>query len=319
MPIIITVNLLLFRAYIYKCRLLYSHRLLISNISTTVLDKRLTDVLVCQTTSSYFYVFKQAEMRPHFVLDYESAKKYSQTIVTHDIGFQKKVNLCNPIKMLSDNSIEEGLRAGQKEEADFYFFSNKTTQFNHFFDEKKIMFDVDFWMKKFDDKQGNKIDQHGRGFVDGHVDLGFTREGATKNILKTQKEGIDTMSSIPILMGDKDDYKQLGTLPDNIMTITDKYVFENDKNLMWEGEREKQFAQVLRERIGKHCTKSRFEAFTLVRQLVLENNMTARHCDGPNDHRIGYRHTCVYSFLTKWKGVSRSKRKYRNGGNKQYC
>ena len=206
--------------------------------------------------------------------------------------------------MLSDNSIEEGLREGQKEEADFYFFSNKTTQFNYFFDKKKMRFDVDFWMNKFDNKQGT--DQHGQGFVDGHVDLGFTREGATKNILKTQKEGINTVSSIPVLMGDKDDYKQLGSLPDDIMTITDKYVFENGKNLMWEREREKQFAQVLRARIGKQCKKSRFEAFTLVRQLASNNTMIARHVDGPNNHQIGYRHTCVYSFLTKWREVSKS-------------
>ena len=102
----------------------------------------------------------------------------------------------------------------------------------------------------------------------------------------------------------------LGNIPDVITELIDRYCYENDEKLMPDEERDREFASKLRSRIGLKI--SRFEAYTIVRQFIstLENfdastmNATARHTDGPNCSRPGYRHTAVFSFLCVWKKVS---------------
>ena len=73
-------------------------------------------------------------------------------------------------------------------------------------------------------------------------------------------------------------------------------------------ERDNVFGRNLRQLTG--ATKSKSEAFTWVRTFIcnLEDwNMillliaTSLHLDGPNDHRVKYRHTGIFSFLCTWK------------------
>ena len=72
-------------------------------------------------------------------------------------------------------------------------------------------------------------------------------------------------------------------------------------------ERDNVFGRNLRKLTG--ATKSKSEAFTWVRTFIcnLEDwNMillliaTLLHLDGPNDHRVKYRHTGIFSFLCTW-------------------
>ena len=72
-------------------------------------------------------------------------------------------------------------------------------------------------------------------------------------------------------------------------------------------ERDNVFGRNLRQLTG--ATKSKSEAFTWVRTFIcnLEDwNMillliaTSLHLDGPNDHRVKYRHTGIFSFLCTW-------------------
>lgn len=44
-------------------------------------NKKMTNVLLCHTTSSYLYAFKRAEMKPHFVLTPKEAKDYMTKVV----------------------------------------------------------------------------------------------------------------------------------------------------------------------------------------------------------------------------------------------
>ena len=44
-------------------------------------NKKLSSVLLCDTTSAYLYAFKRADLKPHFVLPTEKAAEYIRTIV----------------------------------------------------------------------------------------------------------------------------------------------------------------------------------------------------------------------------------------------
>ena len=48
-------------------------------------QKKLTSVLLCDTTSAYLYAFKRADIKPHFVLPTEKASEYISRIVTGKI------------------------------------------------------------------------------------------------------------------------------------------------------------------------------------------------------------------------------------------
>ena len=44
-------------------------------------DKKLSSVLLCETTAAYLYAFRRADMRPHFVLSPMAATKHLVTVV----------------------------------------------------------------------------------------------------------------------------------------------------------------------------------------------------------------------------------------------
>ena len=44
-------------------------------------QKKLTSVLLCDTTSAYLYAFKRADIKPHFVLPVDQATEYICKIV----------------------------------------------------------------------------------------------------------------------------------------------------------------------------------------------------------------------------------------------
>lgn len=276
-------------------------------------NKQLTNVTICSTTSSYFYVFSEAEKKPHFVLSQSQALKYQLLLmryeITNRVWYPRSLDL--PIKLLSDHSITNGLRSGNLEESDFYFFSNRTTEFKTFFDPEKIRFNLDYFMLIFDEEEfnGNCNDILKRGFTT-HIDLGWSREGASSSTEKSQRSCGETINAMPVIMGAEEHFVNLGNLPDLIMTMTDIHVFDNEMKLMSDNDRDNRFAALLRNKMK--ANKARFEAYTLVRQKVCsiedlktsEFKGTSRHTDGPNDTRIGYRHTCVFSFLCQWNNVS---------------
>ena len=277
-------------------------------------NKELTDVTICSTTSSYFYVFSEAEKKPHFVLSHSEALKYHFLVTKHGISnrFWFDRSLDYPIKLLSDHSITNGLRSGNEEESGFYFFSNRTEEFKLVFHKDNIRFKLDYYMIIFDEQEfsGGSTDVLKRGFTT-HLDLGWSREGASSSTEKSQKSAGEIINATPAIMGMDEHFYNLGNLPDLIMTMTNGVVFDNATKLMPDNDRDEQFAALLRQKMK--CKMSRFEAFTIVRQKVCvvgDTNSsgfqgTARHIDGPNDTRTGYRHTCVFSFLAEWNHVSK--------------
>ena len=86
--------------------------------------KRLSSVIVCPTTPRYVYIFQSAELKPHFVSSRLETTNYLMKILQHD-NIQLKqysvADLREPIKIISDNSISNGLRAGNQEDSKFHF------------------------------------------------------------------------------------------------------------------------------------------------------------------------------------------------------
>ena len=146
--------------------------------------------------------------------------------------------------------------------------------------------------------------------MDGHTDGGYTREGALTNTRYSQSTLGEHVCKRPVIFGSDDDLKLLGNIPDAISEIIDRYCFENNTQLMPDKYRDAMFAAKLRKKIG--LRKSRFEAYTIVRQFISHKdnfdpssfNDTSRHVDGPNCSRPGYQHTAVFSFVCIWKNVS---------------
>ena len=275
--------------------------------------KQLTDVTICSTTAAYFYIFSGAEKKPHFVMSKSLSLDYHSKLIKHSISTRCWFgrSLDKPIKLLSDHSITQGLRSGNLEESAFYFFSNRTDEFKAIFSFDNIKFNIDYFMIIFDQQQNNGkcSDFLKRGFTT-HLDLGWSREGASSTTEKSQQENGETVNAKPVIMGLEDHFVNLGNLPDLVMEMTDGIVFDNENILMPDKHRDKEFAALLRQKMK--ASTARFEAYTIVRQHVCvigrENSSsfqgTARHIDGPNDTRIGYRHTCVFSFLCQWNDVS---------------
>ena len=69
--------------------------------------KIMHSVIICPTTSSYAYVFRNAELRPHFVTSREKLEQYLLKIIPHDIKITKFCNedLNEPIEIISDHLI----------------------------------------------------------------------------------------------------------------------------------------------------------------------------------------------------------------------
>ena len=87
------------------------------------------------------------------------------------IGFHE---LDNPIKVIRDNSMMDGLTESQQEGSSFIFLSNRCKLFHDFFGEnlEYVRFDADWWNQQFDNQKENSINTE-RGFVNGHFNLGW--------------------------------------------------------------------------------------------------------------------------------------------------
>ena len=117
--------------------------------------KRLSSVIICPTTPRYVYIFQSAELKPHFVSSRLETTNYLMKILQHDNIQLKRhsvADLREPIKIISDNSISNGLRAGNWEESEFYFFSDQTEIFNTLFNNDRLEFDLDKLMTKYDEQ-----------------------------------------------------------------------------------------------------------------------------------------------------------------------
>ena len=274
----------------------------------------LASVLCCQTSNAYVYFFKDANLKPHFVAGKKEGMEYKQKLIeVEDVDLRVIPNwkLSQPVKVLSDFSIAEGLREGLKEESDFIFVSDQTKLFKMYFgDMNRLAFPTAKWMDFFDN-QTSKADKHGRNFQFGHHDCGYGREGVASNAYQSQAEGIESIVGKPLIIGNREMMATLGPLVDKTTLLMDAICFENDERLMNDQFRDSVFGEKLRKQTNsKHL---RHDAFTVVRQPlghpeeVQTGNFnfpgTGRHLDGPNCERQGYRQTAVFSYHCVWKTI----------------
>ena len=213
--------------------------------------------------------------------------------------------LDHPIKVIRDNSMDDGLKEGQQEGSDFIFLSNRCKIFKDIFggDLENVEFDIDWWNKRFDNREKNLVDRE-RGFIDGHFNLGWGRCGVNERTYVSQTKSPRFLLALPHMINKNTDvaYQKLGNIPDLVQTFCDEFIRENGEKLMPCKSRDDVFGAKLREATQqKH---SRFEAYTIVRQSLDDEDGlvgTKRHVDGPNCKRVGYQTTCVFSFLCVWK------------------
>ena len=196
----------------------------------------------------------------------------SQSKGEKNVGLWRIVQneLDQPVKIISNHTISNGLCSDHKEDSDFFIFSDKTKEFNDYFANNKLTLDANYWMSFFDkqEQEGKSTDGQARGFVNGHADIGWGREGVSKSAIVSQRGNQHVVCGSPRLIHkDKFDYQKLGNLPDQIQLLADKYIFDNGEKLMPNKTmRDNVFGKELREKLG--CKQSRFESFTVVRQLL---------------------------------------------------
>ena len=230
-------------------------------------DVILSNVTCCNTSEAYVYFFKKANIKPHFVADHSEALDYRRRLAELDVDMQviSKRKLKNPVKILSDLSLVEGLREGNREESDFIFVSSTTNLFQKFYgkDLAKIPFPTAKWMEFFD-KQKTSNDNQERGFVHGHHDCGWGREGVSESTHDAQSVDIEFVLAKPRLIGNNDLMTTLGPLLDQTTMLMDAICYENGERLMNNKKRDQIFGSILREKTNSKI--SRFEAYTIVRQ-----------------------------------------------------
>ena len=281
-------------------------------------EKVLTEVMCCKTTSAYVYFFKNANLRPHFVVGNEEAARYRRQLEGVDVDLRviPSWKLKDPVKVVSDLSLVHGLREGRKEESDFVFVSGQTKLFQQYFggDLGQIPFPTSRWMEFFDQQalKSDQLDKLGRNFKFGHHDCGYGREGVSTSAHASQDEGIDFVLGKPHTIGDKEMMATLGPVLDRTTLMMDNVCYENEERLMNDPERDTTFGADMRTKTNS--SHSRFEAYTIVRQPLgsadkvmggdVDFPNTARHLDGPNCNRPGYTTTAVFSFLCVWKGTA---------------
>ena len=276
-------------------------------------DVHLRNVLFCRTSKAYVYFFKDANLRPHFVIGENRVPEYCNKLDGLDVDLRSisQWKTRQPVKVLSDYSIQEGLREGVKEESDFTFVSDQTDLWREYFGSLgDIPFPTSKWMNYFDGKTDTR-DKQGRGFAFGHEDVGFGREGVAQSAHLSQQQGREFVLGKPCIIGDSEMMKTLGPVVDRTTMLMDTICFDNGGRLMNDSQRNSMFGAKLRTLIrSRH---SRFEAFTIVRQPLgkaadvlggkIKFNGTHRHLDGPNCTRQSYRMTAVFSYLCVWNEV----------------
>ena len=94
-----------------------------------------------------------------------------------------------PLKILTDKSMTEGLRAGHVENGEFFFISKHTEIFNRIFGKRleHCTMDLKYFYDIFDEQENNKncLDALKRGFT-CCVDVGFGRDGVMQHTTKSQ-------------------------------------------------------------------------------------------------------------------------------------
>ena len=173
--------------------------------------------------------------------------------------------LDHPIKVIRDNSMDDGLKEGQQEGSDFIFLSNRCKIFKDIFggDLEKVEFDVDWWNERFDNREKNLVDRE-RGFIDGHFNLGWGRCGVNERTYVSQTKSPRFLLALPHMINKNTDvaYQKLGNIPDLVQTFCDEFIRENGEILMPCKSRDDVFGAKLREATQqKHL---RFEACTIV-------------------------------------------------------
>ena len=94
-----------------------------------------------------------------------------------------------PLKIITEKSMTEGLRAGHEENGDFFFISKHTEIFKRIFGERleNISTDLNYFYDIFDQQEtsSNCADSLKRGFT-CCVDIGFGRDGVMQHTTKSQ-------------------------------------------------------------------------------------------------------------------------------------
>ena len=271
--------------------------------------RRLSDVLVCPSSSTYIYCFSDANLRPHFVTSEKKASKYIDE-VRKLYGFDVHLDILSRISCRS-----KGVNIIDKDgSTNFAFFSSDTQEFQDTFHGYRP--NAVFWMNMFDEKKYKRAEteetaDEQRGFTDV-LDIGFGRNGVNYDHRVSQDTGPTVICGKPHLINKefKEEYAQLGELMDCMQLFANKNFRDNQKKLFDDSKRNEIFAEVLKEMTGsKHCNG---EAVTIVRQRLgsladvmaglIQFSDTLRHLDGPNCNKKGYRHTIIYSTLVVWNG-----------------
>ena len=112
-----------------------------------------------------------------------------------NVGLRRIVQneLDQPVEIISNHTISNGLCSDHKEDSNFFIFSDKTKEFNDYFANNKLTLDTDYWMGIFDkqEQEGTPTDEQARGFVNGHADFGWGGEGVSKSAIV--KEGTNML------------------------------------------------------------------------------------------------------------------------------
>ena len=181
-----------------------------------------------------------------------------------DVGIRRIVQneLHQPVKIISNQN--------KKEDTELMVQTDMIDEFKRW--ERGIIFPNDYWMETFDRQEDNQEtrDEQARGFVNGHADIGWGREGVSQSAEASQRGNQNVLCPRPHLIHkNKFDYTKLGNLPDKIQLLADKYILDHGERIMPPSTmRDEDFGKILREKCNLKL--SRFESFTIVRQLLGE-------------------------------------------------
>ena len=144
--------------------------------------------------------------------------------------------LDNPVKVIRDNSMDNGLKGGQQEGSDFIFLSNRCKTFKEIFggDLENVQFNVNWWNQQFDNPEECTINTE-RRFINGHHNLGWGRCSVNKTTHASQTKSLRFAPALPHMMNksmeDEDGACQkLGNIPDSAQRFCDGFVRENGEN-----------------------------------------------------------------------------------------
>ena len=293
--------------------------------------KNLSEAYIVPSSSAYMYCFKHAKLCPHFLLTNIEVSEYVKKLLTYgDVSIRKLGSWQHnhgPVKILSDGTLEEGLREGKHQDSMFTFFSHTTRPYLEFCDVSKMHFPLDAWMRYFDEKEaksvlnGNIAQEKLRG-LRFPFDGGWGRNGVHEKRITTQEKGKEYVCAQPTLINADVDikvgdhefnaYETFQEPLDALATIAEEYIFDaNGDPVYGDKNRDAIFGEPLRQKTK--CKKTGAEAFTFVRQkvnpkcrvdqgYVNSKRLTKRHLDGPDSGEEGYNITCILSFHVVHKG-----------------